>query len=48
MSLRIVEFLTNNAVIEKRFQDAAQYYWMLAAESLQLIKDVGSKAGPNK
>lgn len=34
LSLRIVEFLTHNAVVEKRFQDAAQYYWMLAAESL--------------
>jgi len=44
LSLRIVEFLTHNAVVEKRFSDAAQYYWMLAAESLQLIKEVGQKA----
>jgi hypothetical protein len=46
--LRIVEFLTHNAVIEKRFQDAAQYYYMLAAESLQLIKDINGKTGPSK
>ena len=39
MSLRIIEFLTYNAVIEKRFQDAAQYYWMLSAESLSLVKE---------
>jgi intraflagellar transport protein 122 len=46
--LRIVEFLTHNAVIEKRFQDAAQYYYMLAAESLQLIKEMNGKSGPSK
>ena len=44
LSLRIIEFLTYNAVIEKRFQDAAQYYWMLSAESLRLVKDTGDKA----
>ena len=38
LSLRIIEFLTYNAVIEKRFQDAAQYYWLLSAESLRLVK----------
>lgn len=39
LSLRINEFLSKNAISEKRFQDAAQYYWMLATESLKLIKD---------
>lgn len=48
LSLRIVEFLTHNAVIEKRFQDAAQYYWMLAAESLQLIKGDAKSAKQDK
>lgn len=43
LSLRIVEFLTNNAIVEKRYQDAAQYYWMLAAESLRIIKDANEK-----
>jgi intraflagellar transport protein 122 len=44
LSLRIIEFLTYNAVTEKRFQDAAQYYWMLSAESLRLVKETGEKA----
>jgi len=40
LSLKIIEFLTNNAITEKRFQDAAQYYWMLATESLRLAKAI--------
>ena len=39
LSLRIVEFLTQGAVTEKRFQDAAQYFWLLGSESLKLVKD---------
>lgn len=39
MALRIIEFLSENAISEKRFQDAAQYYWILATESLKLIKE---------
>jgi len=30
-------------VIEKRFQDAAQYYWLLSAESLRLVKEAGDR-----
>lgn len=37
LSLKIIEFLSQNAISEKRFQDAAQYYWMLATESLKLV-----------
>ena len=37
MALRIIEFLSENAISEKRFQDAAQYYWILATESLKLV-----------
>jgi len=44
LSLRIIEFLTYNAVIEKRFYDAAQYYWLLSAESLRLVQSTDSKA----
>lgn len=44
LSLRIIEFLTYNAVIEKRFQDASWYYWMLSSESLRLVKNVNEKA----
>lgn len=43
MSLKINEFLSQNAISEKRFQDAAQYYWMLATESLKLIQDPEQK-----
>jgi intraflagellar transport protein 122 len=39
LSLRIIEFLAFNAVSEKRFQEAAQFYWMMAAESLRLVKE---------
>lgn len=44
LSLKIIEFLSNNAISEKRFQDAAQYYWMLATESLSLVRQTGAKA----
>ena len=37
MALRIIEFLSENAISEKRFQDAAQYNWILATESLKLV-----------
>lgn len=40
LALRIVEFLTKNAVIEKRFRDAAKYFWILACEYLRLVKDI--------
>lgn len=39
LSLKIIEFLSQNAITEKRFQDAARCYWMLAAESLKLVQD---------
>lgn len=44
LSLKIIEFLANNAIVEKRFQDAAQYYWMLAAESLQMVKKLDGQS----
>jgi intraflagellar transport protein 122 len=47
LSLRIIEFLTYNAVIERRFSDAAQYYWMLSAESLGLVKNMNEGATPD-
>jgi len=43
LSLRIIEFLTQNAITEKRYQDAAQYYWLLSTESLRLVATMGSK-----
>ena len=43
LSLRIIEFLTQNAITEKRFQDAAQYYWLLSTESLRLVQSFDKK-----
>ena len=45
LGLRIIQFLTKNAVIEKRFRDAAKYYFILACEYLRLVKD-GTHPGP--
>ena len=45
LSLKIIEFLSQNAISEKRFQDAAQYYWMLATESLKLVTDPERQSG---
>jgi intraflagellar transport protein 122 len=42
LALRIVEFLTRNAVIEKRFRDAAKYFFILACEYLSLVEDARS------
>lgn len=44
LSLRIIEFLTKNAITEKRFKDAAQYYWLLATECLRLCQNFTGKA----
>ena len=43
LSLRIIQFLTNNAISETRFQDAAQYYWMLSTEAIHLTKQAADK-----
>lgn len=47
LSLRIIEFLSGNAISEKRFQDAAQYYWLLATESLKLVQSTNANASKN-
>ena len=44
LSLRIIEFLSSNAITEKRFQDAAQFYWLLATESLKLVQSSDANA----
>lgn len=36
--------MTENAISEKRYKDAAQYYWILSTESLRLVQALGSKA----
>jgi len=42
LGLRIVEFLTKNAVIVKRFRDAAKYFFILACEYLRMVGDAKS------
>lgn len=38
MAIRIVGFLAQNAINEKRFNDAAQYMFMQATEYLSLVE----------
>ena len=38
MSIRIIEFLAKNAVMEKRFQTAAQYYFLMGTEFLKQVE----------
>ena len=40
LSIRIIEFLTKNAVVEKRFLDAGQYYYIMATEYLKQVENV--------
>lgn len=37
--LKLMERLTTNAIEEKRFHDASSFFWKLALEHLELIKD---------
>ncbi len=39
IALRLLERLTKNAVNERRFNDAGEFFWKLAKEHLRLIKD---------
>lgn len=40
LSRKVLEELTNNAVAESRFKDAAYYFWMLSKETeLEILKD---------
>jgi len=39
LALKILDSLAHNAVIEKRFKDAAYYYWMQAIETLRHVKN---------
>jgi len=35
-ALKVLEQLTENAVIESRFNDAGYYYWMLSMQCLDI------------
>ncbi|XP_073975880.1 intraflagellar transport protein Oseg1 isoform X2 [Rhodnius prolixus] len=38
-AFRVVKHLTENAIIESRFNDASYYYWLLAKQALQLVSE---------
>lgn len=38
-SLRMLEQLTASAVLENRYQDAAYYFWLLAQETVKMVKN---------
>jgi len=41
LSLAMIEKLTHNAVVEKRYKDAAMYYWRLATEMIGVVSYEG-------
>ncbi|NXX34217.1 IF122 protein, partial [Nicator chloris] len=38
-AVRVLEQLTHNAVVERRFNDAAYYYWMLSMQCLDIAQE---------
>ncbi|KAM8758928.1 intraflagellar transport protein 122 homolog isoform 2-T2 [Rhynchonycteris naso] len=42
-AVRVLEQLTDNAVEESRFNDAAYYYWMLSMQCLDIAQDAAQK-----
>ncbi|XP_025233126.1 intraflagellar transport protein 122 homolog [Theropithecus gelada] len=42
-AVQVLEQLTNNAVAESRFNDAAYYYWMLSMQCLDIAQDPAQK-----
>ncbi|XP_045435161.1 intraflagellar transport protein 122 homolog isoform X4 [Pipistrellus kuhlii] len=42
-AVRVLEQLSNNAVVENRFNDAAYYYWMLSMQCLNIAQDPAQK-----
>lgn len=42
LSLKIVEKLSNNEIAESRFKDAGAFFWLLALEHIQLVKNATS------
>jgi intraflagellar transport protein 122 len=44
LSLQMIEKLTHNAVVERRYKDAATYFWRLAAEMIGAVNTEGLPA----
>ncbi|XP_059519635.1 intraflagellar transport protein 122 homolog isoform X3 [Myotis daubentonii] len=42
-AVRVLEQLSNNAVVENRFNDAAYYYWMLSMQCLNIAQEPAQK-----
>ncbi|XP_051950041.1 intraflagellar transport protein 122 homolog [Xyrauchen texanus] len=38
-AVKVLEQLTHNAVVERRFNDASYYYWMLSMQCLDIARD---------
>ena len=45
LALKILDSLTENAIIERRFKDAAYFYWKQAIQMLTEIKDSSTEEG---
>lgn len=40
-AVKVLEQLTQNAVVENRFNDAGYYYWMLSMQCLDIARGEG-------
>eukprot|EP00743_Colponemidia_sp_Colp-15_P003978 GILK01004290.1.p1 GENE.GILK01004290.1~~GILK01004290.1.p1 ORF type:complete len:1251 (-),score=266.14 GILK01004290.1:264-4016(-) len=47
LSIKMLEQLAHNAVVERRYEDAGYYFWLLAVENLRMIKPQTSNMHPN-
>jgi len=48
LSLRMIEKLTHNAVVERRYKDAATYFWRLASETVAAAAMDNSNLSPEE
>lgn len=48
LSLHLIEKLTHNAVVERRYKDAASYFWRLAVEMINTAIAEGAASDPKR